>query len=145
MKNTKYPRPLDECLEESIKEMAGIYWISIILKEIDDPSVPITEKHRVQAKILKETVERECPSLRVMAGVDIDLDPDVDVWVIYVIPQGPQGEHRPLTPDETKTLTRLGIGPGKSGAVVEVGDIAATIARNGGFAENDEKRRLRRK
>jgi hypothetical protein len=136
MKNTKNPRPLDECMREAWKEAAEIYWISIIFKEIDDPSVPITKKHRAQAKILKETVERECPSLRVVAGVDIDLDPDVDVWVIYVIPQGPQGEHRPLTFEETKTLTRLGIGAGESCAVVEIVDIAATIARIGDLMEN---------
>ena len=126
-KHTKPLMTFREALSATLAESGDIiYWMTITLKEIEDPTVPISKEQRAKAVALKELIEGECPSLRVMAGVDIDMDIDVDVWAVYVVSQG---ERRPIIPEESKILDKLGIVHGRGGAVVEFDWIAGILGK----------------
>jgi hypothetical protein len=115
----------------------SIWWLSITTKEIDDPSVPMVKTHRNQAKALKIALEKECPDLRVVVGLNQDKPADDGIWKMYIIPPT---KDRGITLEERKTLDKLGIAHTKFCGIVRRADLKAIIAQIGRCAKLSERK-----
>jgi hypothetical protein len=121
----------------------SIWWMSITTKEIDDSSVPMVKTNRNRAKAIKIALEKECPDLRIVIGLDKDRSPEVDIWMIYVIPPA---KDRGITLEERKTLDKLGIAHTKFCGIVRTEDFKVVIAQIERYAKlSDRQEKLARK